>query len=494
MTRSGPHPPSREERLSRNAAFGAPPINRAVIGVISSLTAAAIFAVDTLAPIDGAVAVLYVFVVFLAARSHRPADIVAAGLGCLFLTAASFVATHGFERLDASTLRAFVAMSAITIASFLAWQNQAATATLAKQAQLLELSHDMIFVRDLEGAITYWNAAAEQAYGWTRAEAVGRSADELLGTRYPAERGDIEAELLRLGRWEGELVQHRRDGAALSVASRWAVQKNRQGAPGAVLETHTDVTERKRARQAMQEAQAELAHAVRVSTLGELTASIAHEVKQPLTAIVTSGEAAMRWLRRDVPDLQEASAAVARAVAEGKRAAQVVDRIRTFLTKDAVRHADVDLAALLEDAARLVEHELQKHDVLFETEIARDLPPIEGDPVRLQQVAVNLLVNAAQAMSGQPGVRRLSLRAARDGDNAGVLVAVSDSGPGLPGDDFENVFRPFFTTRPDGMGMGLAICRSTIEAHGGRLWAENGSGGGAVFSFTLPVSAAGAAG
>ncbi|WP_245479705.1 sensor histidine kinase [Hansschlegelia zhihuaiae] len=456
--------------------------------------AAAIFAVDTLAPIDGAVAVLYVLVVFLAGRSHRPADIVAAGLGCPFLTAASYAATHGFERLDASTLRAFVAMSAITIASFLAWQNQAATATLAKQAQLLELSHDMIFVRDLKGAITYWNAAAEQAYGWTRAEALGEPADGLLRTRYPAERGEVEAELLRVGRWEGELVQLRRDGETLSVASRWAVQRNRQGAPVAVLETHTDVTERKRARQAMREAQAELAHAVRVSTLGELSASIAHEVKQPLTAIVTSGEAAARWLRRDVPDLAEASAAVARAVAEGKRAAQVVDRIRTFLTKDATFRAGVDLAALLEEAAGLVEHELQKHDVLLEMEIAPDLPPIEGDPVRLQQVAVNLLVNAAQAMSGQADVRRLSLRAARDADCDGVLVAVSDSGPGLPGDDFEGVFRPFFTTRPEGMGMGLAICRSTIEAHGGRLWAENGSGGGAVFSFTLPVPAAGAEG
>ncbi|MET0313502.1 MAG: ATP-binding protein [Hansschlegelia sp.] len=457
-----------------------------VIWVAAGLLALAIFAFDTFAPVDGAVAVLYVVVVFIIGRSHRPNDIVAAALGCLLLTGASYALTHGFNGLDASSLRAFVSLAAIAIASFLAWRNQSATATLAKQAQLLELSHDMIFVREIGGAITYWNGAAEQTYGWSRAEAMGKLSDDLLGTLYPSGRQKIEDRLLKTGRWNGELVQTTRTGATLMVASRWALQRDGRGSPIAVFETHTDITERTRARQAMLEARAELAHATRVSTLGELTASIAHEVKQPLTAIVTSGEAALRWLRRDVPDLAEASAAVARAVAEGKRAGEIVDRIRSFLTKNATRRANVDLGALLRDAGHLVEHELQMHDVAADAAIAPDLPLVQGDPVQLQQVVINLLLNAAQAMAGREGQRSLAILAYREGESW-IRVDVSDSGPGLP-EEIESVFRPFFTTKTEGMGMGLAICRSTIETHGGKLWAENRAGGGAAFSFTLPVA------
>jgi PAS domain S-box-containing protein len=479
------------ERLSRRAAFGAAPARRAIITGSACLLALAIFAFDTLAPIDGAVAVLYVLVVFIVAQTHRGADIVVAAAATLFLTGASYVGTHGVERLDASSLRAFVSFAAIAIASFLAWRNQLATTALAKQAQLLELSHDMIFVRDVGGCITYWNRAAEQTYGWPREAALGRLADDLLRTRYPRKREDIEAELLRLGSWEGELTQRVRDGSTISVASRWSVQRDRKGAPVAVLETHTDVTEQKRAREAMLAAQAELAHAARVSTLGELTASIAHEVKQPLTSIVTSGEAALRWLRRDVPDLDEVESAVSRAVTEGKRAGEVVDRIRAFLTKTPVRDEALEIAPLLENAARLIEHELQKHGVTLDMDIQAELPTIEGDPVQLQQVAVNLLVNASQAMSKQTGRRDLSLRARRHEDGRRVLVMVRDTGPGFVNIDAESLFRPFFTTKDDGMGMGLAICRSTIEAHGGKLWAENNDGGGATFYFTLPTSSGG---
>jgi PAS domain S-box-containing protein len=476
----------RQERLLRHAAFGAPAINRVAICVAAGLLAAAIFTFDTFAPVDGAVAVLYVVVVFIIGRSHRPNDIVAAACGCLFLTTASYALTHGFGALDASSLRAFVSLSAIAIASFLAWRNQSATAMLAKQAQLLELSHDMIFVREIGGAITYWNGAAEQTYGWTRAEALGKLSDDLLGTLYPSGRAEIEENLLRSGRWNGELVQTTRAGGTLTVASRWALQRNRRGSPVAVFETHTDITERTRARQAMLEARAELAHATRVSTLGELTASIAHEVKQPLTAIVTSGEAALRWLRRDVPDLVEASAAVARAVSEGKRAGEIVDRIRGFLAKNATRRGDINLGALLRDAAHLVEHELQKHDVTLDVSIAPDLPSVEGDPVQLQQVVINLLLNAAHAMADQTGQRALAIVALRKSETW-LQVHVSDRGPGLP-EDVESVFRPFFTTKAGGMGMGLAICRSTIETHGGKLSAENRVGGGAAFSFTLPIA------
>ena len=252
-----------------------------------------------------------------------------------------------------------------------------------------------------------------------------------------------------------------------------------------VLAFVIDITERRDSQDALLAAQAELAHAARVATLGELTASIAHEVNQPLMAIVTAGEAGLRWLRRDVPDLKEVATAIGHIVAEGRRAAEIVTRIRGFLRKKPSQQDALQIADIIDEAALLVERELSKDNITLVIETEPDLPSIRGDRIQLQQVLVNLLINAGQAMSEQRGPRIVTLRAGIAGDS--LTITVQDTGPGVASSDFPRLFEPFFTTKQGGMGMGLAICRTMMEAHGGQLSAESTPGSGATFRLTLPV-------
>ncbi len=610
----------------------------------SAVLAFAVFLIDVLTPLEGAVAVLYVVAILLAARTNRRDDIVVAAAGCVILTVIAYLLSHDLETLASPAIRALVSLAAIGITTLLALQNHAATKRLAAQARLLNLSHDMIFVRDRGGVITFWNRAAEQTYGWTADEAIGRLADELLQTRYPERREAIEAGLLDTGRWEGRVEQRTKVGLVLTIDARWALQHDHLGKPIGVLETHTDVTdrvaahgalvrseqryrrmfdasrigvveedwsalrtalksldtggsdlrgylarhpefvqqarqlariidvnpalqkmvganessafignvdrllgetdrsfqgaliafaegqpfyegetelarldgskvpvlftitfpadpggdrnvlafvvditERKQSQDALIAAQAELAHAARVATLGELTASIAHEVNQPLAAIVTSGQAGLRWLRRDVPDLNEVEATITQVVSEGRRASEIVTRIRAFLKKTSAHQDVLQIGEIIEEAAFLVAHELAKDNVVLTTQTEPGLPPVRGDRIQLQQVLVNLLINAGQAMSDQLGARTIVLRAAAF-DGEALAITVQDSGPGILPDDLPRLFNPFFTTKNGGMGMGLAICRTTVEAHGGQLSAESTPGAGATFRLTLPFS------
>jgi PAS domain S-box-containing protein len=609
----------------------------------SALLALAVFLVDVLTPLEGAVAVLYFVAVLLAAKTGRRNDIIMAAAGCAVLTIAAYLLSHDLTTIASPALRALMSLAAIVITTLLALQNQAATGRLAAQARLLDLSHDMIFVRDRRGVITFWNKTAEETYGWPAADAVGRVADELLRTTYPGERDAIENSLIDTGRWEGRLEQRTKAGAAIAVDARWALQYDQLGKPRDVLETNTDVTdhvaahaalvqserryrrmfdasrigvveedwtairsalaalevdkdgladylashpdfvrrarplakitdvnpalqkmvgaensasflesvdqlldegnrsfagalvafargepfyegetdllaldgrrvpvlftitfpaeadgdrnvlafviditERRQSQNALLAAQAELAHAARVATLGELSASIAHEVNQPLAAIVTNGEAGLRWLRRDVPVLDEVSAAMSRVVAEGRRASEIVTRIRAFLKKTPAQLDMVEIGEIIEEAARLVERELSNDDVSLNIEPQPGLPSIRGDRIQLQQVLVNLMVNAGHAMAGQSGPRVVTLRAGI-AENGTLAITVQDTGPGISHDHLPRLFEPFFTTKDGGMGMGLAICRTTVEAHGGKLSVENMPGSGALFRLTIPV-------
>jgi len=618
-------------------------MSRAGLRFWSAVLAFAVFMVDVLTPLEGAVAVLYVVAILLAARTNRRNDIVVAATGCIVLTVVAYLTSHDLQTIASPALRALVSLAAIGITTLLVLQNHAATTRLAAQARLLNLSHDMIFVRDRGGVITFWNKTAEQTYGWSTDEAVGQLADRLLRTSYSERREAIESSLLETGRWEGRVEQRTKAGAVLTVDARWALQHNHLGKPVGVLETHTDVTdrvaahnalvqseqryrrmfdasrigvveedwsglraaldalpargaelrdhiarhpdfvrqarglarildvnpalqkmagatsaaafienvdkllgendrsfldalvafaqgerfhegetelvrldgrkvpvlftitfsprsdedhdvlvfviditERRQAQDALLAAQAELAHAARVATLGELSASIAHEVNQPLAAIVTSGEAGLRWLRRDIPDLKEVATTIGHVVAQGRRASEIVTRIRTFLKKAPPQQGVLHIGEVIEEATELVARELARDDVALVVETEPDLPPVRGDRIQLQQVLVNLLINAGQAMSGRPGPRTVTLRATLDGDMLGITV--QDSGPGIQADDLPRLFDPFFTTKDGGMGMGLAICRSTVEAHGGRLSVASTPGSGATFHLTLPHS------
>ena len=195
--------------------------------------------------------------------------------------------------------------TALVITSLMA-KGRKSFEVLREQASLLNLTHDTVFVRDTSDVITYWNRGAEERYGWKREEAVGKISHQLMQTIFPAPLEEINAELLRTGRWDGELVHTARDGTQVIVASRWSLQRDKQGLPAAILETNNNITEQKRAEEALRQAQAELAHVTRVTTLGELAASIAHEVNQPLSGIITNSNACIRWLAGDSPNLDEA--------------------------------------------------------------------------------------------------------------------------------------------------------------------------------------------
>ncbi len=248
-----------------------------------------------------------------------------------------------------------------------------------------------------------------------------------------------------------------------------------------------DLTERKKAEATLGEMQKQLEHANRVATLGQLTASIAHEVNQPIAATVTNAQAGLRWLRVDPPDLDEVRQTLDRIVRDGVRAGAVVQRIRS-LSKKAPTHRDpVDINAAAREVIELTGGEAMKNGVSVRTELSGDLPQIRGDRVQLQQVILNLILNAVEAMSGmKEGSRELVITTGRS-DAGDVLVLVSDSGPGLPPAAQDNLFKAFYTTKPNGLGLGLSICRSIVEGHGGRLWARANAPRGAVFQFILPV-------
>jgi PAS domain S-box-containing protein len=581
--------------------------------VIGAAIALGVFILDLITPADSAVAVLYVGVVLLSARFLQKRGVVLASLGLMALTVSSYLlSAHDKSSVIALSTCVFC-LAAIGVTTFLAVQGQSMERVLREQAGLLDLTHDTVFVRDMNDVIIYWNRGAEELYGWKKAETVGKITHQLMQTIFPKPLEEITAELLRTGRWEGELVHTKKDGTQAIVASRWSVQRDARGRPVATLETNNDVTERKqaedalrrsdaylaeaqklsltgsfgwkvssgelfwseesfrifgydrttrpslelvvqrthpadiarvrqlidrasrdgkdwelehqllmpdgsiksarvvaravkdesgrvefvgaimdvsaakRAEQELRQAQAELAHISRVTTVGELTASIAHEVNQPITGVVSNAEAALRWLGHEPPNLDKVREVLGQIVKDGMRAGDVIHRIRALIKKAPPRMAWVDLNEAILDVTTLTRSELLKHGVSLQTQLATGLPPIEGDRVQLQQVILNLTLNAVEAMSGvDEGAREMRISTGKETSN-GVLVSVRDSGPGLDPQSVDHVFEAFHTTKPDGLGMGLAICRSIIEAHGGQLWATANEPRGAVFQFTLPL-------
>ncbi len=248
------------------------------------------------------------------------------------------------------------------------------------------------------------------------------------------------------------------------------------------------VSKRKRADEALRQTQADLAHVQRVTTMGELAASISHEVMQPLGAAVINAQAALRWLGAQPPDLDEVRQALGGAVKDGWRAAEIIGRIRNLVKKEPLRKDALEVNEAIVEVMTLTRGEVMKHNVSVQTQLAEGLPLIQGDRVQLQQVILNLIINAVEAMSGvSEGSRRLLIGTGKD-ESDRVLVAVQDSGPGLNPESFERLFDSFYTTKPGGMGMGLSICRSIVEAHGGCIWATPNAGPGITMQFALPIN------
>jgi signal transduction histidine kinase len=282
-----------------------------------------------------------------------------------------------------------------------------------------------------------------------------------------------------------------RDGECFAAALMVAPIRDREGRPTGLRWLLRDITERKLAEEALRQAQAGLAHVSRVTSLGELTALIAHEVNQPLGAIVTNGQACLRLLARESPDLNKSREVVERMISDGLRASEVITRTRALLKKRSAEKALLHVNEIIQEVIALTSTELATSEIHLQTALAADLPPVLGDRVQLQQVLLNLILNAKEAMSGvgwQPRELFITSLASESGE---AVVAVRDSGTGLDPRDCDRIFEAFFTTKAEGLGLGLSISRTIIEAHGGRLWASSGEGQGSSIQFALPAGGRG---
>ncbi len=360
----------------------------------------------------------------------------------------------------------------------------------AEQAQLrlaaiVASSDDAIISKDMNGIIMSWNDAAERIFGYTRTEAVGQPITIII----PPELSNEEREILRRLR-NGEHIQHyetirvTKQGNKVNVSLTISPMRNSEGQVVGASKIARDITEHLRAEHALQEAQSELARVTRVAAMGELAAAIAHEVNQPLGAVVTNGSASLRWLAGQPPNLEEVREAIERTVREANRASDVIRRIRALLQKGPPQMERLDVNLVILEVLTLSGSEILRGGVVVRTELA-DVPAVLGDRVQLQQVILNLILNSIDAMStitDRP--RELLVKSSRHPN--GVLIQVHDSGEGVDPKQADHIFEAFFTTKPQGIGMGLSIGRSIIEAHGGRLWFTPGSSHGVVFQFTVP--------
>jgi C4-dicarboxylate-specific signal transduction histidine kinase len=280
----------------------------------------------------------------------------------------------------------------------------------------------------------------------------------------------------------------RPDGEVRIVHSQGDVVRDETGRPRRMFGTVQDITERRRAEELLRETQAELARVTHVTMLGEITASIAHEINQPLTAVVMNSNACRRWLAADPPRIDEAREAAAHVIADAERAGKIVHGIRAIMKRDEWERHALEVNDMIRDALEAARSDLERKHVVVRAELSDDLPAVRGDRVQLQQVLMNLLVNAGDAMDDTPdGQRTLTVRS-RGQDTGDVLVEVNDRGKGIESADTGRVFDAFYTTKANGLGMGLAISRSIVEAHGGRIWATSNDDGGTSMSFVLPVT------
>jgi len=252
--------------------------------------------------------------------------------------------------------------------------------------------------------------------------------------------------------------------------------------------TAIDIEDRHQTEEALREAQANLARVSRVTTMGELTASLAHEIRQPIAAAVTNARTCLRWLGRDQPDVPEARETAARIIKDVTRASEIISSISLLFKKGALQRDLVDVNELIREMIVLLHGEANRYSISIRTELSDELPKVMADRVQMQQVFMNLMLNGIDAMKDMTGGGELTIRSeAGDGQ---LLISVSDTGVGLPPEQADQIFRAFFTTKDDGTGMGLPISRSIIESHGGRLWVAGASGCGATFQFTLPTTVA----
>jgi PAS domain S-box-containing protein len=357
-----------------------------------------------------------------------------------------------------------------------------------KLASLVEASTDFIGIASLEGRIQFVNPEGRKLLGLD--DAVETTIFDYAANedREKLEKQALPA-VMRDGRWDGEIrLRHFKTGQLIPMQTRlFFICEPGSGRRVALATISRDITERKHTETALVQAQTDLARVMRVTSMGELAASIAHEVNQPLAAVVANGSACRRWLAAVPPNVAEANNAADRVVRDATRASEVISRIRSFLRRGELRKACLDIGEAIREAITLVQIKASAQAVELRVDIAPDAPRVIADRIQLQQVILNLMLNGIEAMDKVPQPRVLKITAGRH-DASSIRVAVCDSGVGIDAAHRENIFDALFTTKAEGMGMGLAITRSIIEANQGRLWAAKNDGPGETFQFVLPAA------
>jgi len=502
--------------------------HRAAWVTAAALLALLIFIVDSFTPFGIAIAVLYVVVLMLSNQFASRRGLIAIAVGCMALTVAGFLLDHGEEALNEATFRALISLAAITITTVLLLRERTTIAALeeseARYRMFLNISavsfwrldvsrlNDMFEAlraagvqdmrRHAEDYPEFVGKAMEVTTivdvndkgvvmfgGRTRDDLIGHSLrDKLLPDEYGVYLRGIAAGLRGDSSFQAETRVRTLDGRELDTLFCMAAPPEIRER-GMVLVAHIDISEQIEARAALARIQSDLAHAARLSMLGEFTASIAHEVNQPLAAIAASGEAGLRWLGRAQPEIGEAQTLLGRIVGDARRAADIIKRIRNMASKRASAKTRQPINPAIEETVQFVRHELQSHGVEIRLDLASDLPDIEMDRVQIQQVLSNLIVNAVQAMAEHKTARPCITITSKPAAEGRVCIEIADNGPGIAADDRERLFDSFFTTKVGGMGLGLPISRSIVEAHGGSIAFESGSHAGARFTLTLPSAA-----
>ncbi|PRA23110.1 sensor histidine kinase [Pseudomonas poae] len=481
-------------RQSRTrAAFGISPtpLVNALGWVVGLVVACGIFVINSETHTDWAPTLLYITLLLMAANLFSINVVIGVALFSIALLTALFLYNGNYERWDAITgfFRCLTALSAIT---FLALRSKYAADSLRHNeayltgAQRLSQTGSVSFRGDSEQMS--WSEELARIFEYPHQQAP--TAAMVLERTHPDDR-HLARDVFdkALNRAPLIEVKHRLlmpDGRIkhIHMIASPSETRGRFEYLGAVKDISAD----KLAEEALFHAQSQLAHVTRITSLGELAASIAHEVNQPLTAITSSGEACRRWLDRPVPDLEEARQSLDRIVSSACRASEVISRIRALSRKcDPLRKPE-SLDAIVNETLSLVHHELSRHKVRTRVELSVLDARINADRVQLQQVLINLIINACHAMETvAPRQRLLRVRTWVEGDEA--FLEVADQGVGIDEKDLPTLFQPFFTTKPDGLGMGLSICRSIIDFHGGRLWATSTLGQGTSFTCAVPLLA-----
>jgi PAS domain S-box-containing protein len=355
------------------------------------------------------------------------------------------------------------------------------------------LSHTGSWAWNVGSKQIFWSAETFRIFDFDP-NSMTPTTENFLGRVHPDDRGSIELSETELLKGNDAEYNYRIILPKGSIRYITSVAHPIRNDSGEVIEfvgTVMDVTERKRAeeeRERLRLVQADLAHLSRVTTMGELTASLAHEIKQPITAALTNAKTSLRWLGRDNPEVEEAREATLRMIQDVTRAADIISRISLLFKKGALQRELVDVNELIQEMIVLLRSEANRYSISIRTELAADLPNVMADRVQLQQVFMNLILNGIDAMKDTSGTSELTIKSeAADGQ---LLISVSDTGVGFPTEQADEIFKAFFTTKDNGTGMGLPISRSIIESHGGRLWASGASGRGATFHFTLPATVA----